>query len=320
MNTALILLCSIAGALVLGGASALIAWRIRLRRFRPTADKALQQTRLNEVLEPFGFAYDRQSDAFYSLMDAWQRDVGYCRLYDEAAPALSMILDSEPVTFSYGGRRWLIELWKGQYGLSVGGEIGIYNTDRADMHTEQVTGVFYDCVPDEQRLPLSFVLRREDRVLLQRRDTHWWLTGFVLGEFAPPDTLVMDALLTFPERGMCEAFLGGLQAIGYRPDEYTVLGTSVQLKFSAPHTAQPVSRRLAEGVVQRLNEENCKLFERVTAPYDDTLDKLEYIRAAVPDLYAFFLRSLHSREQFEAFRWLWDRARPTGEQPPQIKE
>ena len=312
MDTALILLCAIAGALVLGGAAVLgilAVRRVRARRFRPTADKQLQQERLNRVLEPFGFAYDRQSDSFYSLMDAWQREMGYCRLYDEAAPALGMILDCEPVTFSYGGRRWLIELWKGQYGLSAGGEIGVYSTDREDMQSEWFTGVFYDCVPDEQRLPLSFVLRRGEQVLLQRRGVHWWLTGFVLGEIAPPDAVTMDALLSFPDEEMCRAFTGGLGAIGYRPEEYTVLGSSVQLRFAAPHTEQTASRRLSEGVVQRINEENCRLFERATAPYGDTLDKLEYLEAAAPDLFAFFLRGLHSREQFAAFAWLREKIR-----------
>ena len=36
------------------------------------------------------------SDIFYSLNDCWQRDFGYCRLYDEACAPLAMIIDCEP--------------------------------------------------------------------------------------------------------------------------------------------------------------------------------------------------------------------------------
>lgn len=261
------------------------------------------------MLEPFGFAYDRQSDSFYSLMDAWQREMGYCRLYDEAAPALGMILDCEPVTFSYGGRRWLIELWKGQYGLSAGGEIGVYSTDREDMQSERFTGVFYDCVPDEQRLPLSFVLRRGEQVLLQRRGVHWWLTGFVLGEIAPPGAVAMDALLSFPDEEMCRAFTGGLRPSATGPRNTRCWAPAYSSVLRRRTRSRRASRRLSEGVVQRINEENCRLFERATAPYGDTLDKLEYLEAAAPDLFAFFLRGLHSREQFAAFAWLREKIR-----------
>ena len=38
-----------------------------------------------------------------------------------------MIIDCEPICFMYGGKNWMIELWKGQYGLETGGEIGVYN-------------------------------------------------------------------------------------------------------------------------------------------------------------------------------------------------
>lgn len=83
---------------------------------------------LNRDLKPFGFAYDPSQDLFYSLMDCWQRNFGYCRLYDEATATFSMIIDCEPIYFRYGGKKWLIEFWKGQYGMTTGGEIGIYYT------------------------------------------------------------------------------------------------------------------------------------------------------------------------------------------------
>ena len=66
-----------------------------------------------------------------------------------------MIMDCEPVEFSYGGKRWLIELWKGQYGITTGGEIGIYNTKREDIDHEKFKGTFYENIQDDERLLLS---------------------------------------------------------------------------------------------------------------------------------------------------------------------
>jgi hypothetical protein len=59
-------------------------------------------------------------------MDALQRNFGYAYGYDFAALGMSFILDCEPIFFDYDGKHWMIELWKGQYGLESGCEIGVY--------------------------------------------------------------------------------------------------------------------------------------------------------------------------------------------------
>ena len=88
LATSIIIILAVVAAAVL---IALIIWRIRSRRFRPTADIQRQQMELNADLKDAGFAYEINGDYFYSLMDCWQREVGYCRLYDEAAPMFNMI-------------------------------------------------------------------------------------------------------------------------------------------------------------------------------------------------------------------------------------
>ena len=52
---------------------------------------------LKDLIEPFGYSYVLPQDIFTSRIDAWQRQFGYCRLYDEAAPHVNMILDCLPV-------------------------------------------------------------------------------------------------------------------------------------------------------------------------------------------------------------------------------
>lgn len=62
----------------------------------------------------------------------------------------------------------MIELWKGQYGITTGAEIGIYNTASDDIKTKQFTGTYYDCASDDERLDMSFVLRKNGKVLFKR--------------------------------------------------------------------------------------------------------------------------------------------------------
>ena len=78
----------------------------------PNIDKS-DKNILDKGIEIAGYGYDSEQDIFYCNMDAWQRNMGYSRLYDEATAPLGMILDCEPIYFKYGGKRWLVELWKG---------------------------------------------------------------------------------------------------------------------------------------------------------------------------------------------------------------
>ena len=56
---------------------------------------------LNELAEPFGFAYLPAEDIFTSRLDAWQRDKGYEAKYDTMAVGAGMVIDAFPVYFNY---------------------------------------------------------------------------------------------------------------------------------------------------------------------------------------------------------------------------
>lgn len=284
-----------------------LIWRIRSRRFRPDSNKLNQQNELNADLEETGFAYELKGDYFYSLMDCWQRKVGYCHLYDEAAPLFNMIMDCEPVTFSYAGKRWLIELWKGQYGITTGAEIGIYHTEQNDIDSDKFKGTFYENISDNERMKMSFVLRRNKKVILKRNSVHWWLTGFKLGMFSETSQLTMDAKITFPDRGMRNAFVESLTKLGYHRKEYSVSRNTVSIHYTTPHFPQTESRsKIREALVQKTNRNNCRLYEFTTGKYSDTLDKLEYLKAMAPELYQIFIDSLYARGVYEAFDWIQD--------------
>lgn len=181
---------------------------------------------LNRAIGVFGFQYDICQDIFYSKKDAWQREMGYGKIYDEHAISMGMVFDCEPLYFSCNGRSYLIELWKGQYGMSTGAEIGFYVSDEeAGAHPERL---FYRSVSDEEMLCMRFVLRKKGRILMIREEKHWWLTGFVLGEFSHKEELGMEISITFRDCQMRNAFYDALLAAGYRKENICVNGACVR--------------------------------------------------------------------------------------------
>lgn len=258
---------------------------------------------LNKELEPFGFAYDPYQDIFYSLMNPWQRSFGYCRLYDEATAPLSMIIDCEPIRFEYNQKKWLIEFWKGQYGMTTGGEVGIYYTNGSELNIPGFfNGTFYHCVKDEDRINMSFILRKNGNLLLTRSGYHWWLTGFKLGELSKPSELTMEIVLDLYDRQMVNAFVEALKKAGYGEDEYLVRGRRVYVNFTKPHTPQPLSRTtFTEFIAMRNNESLINAYNYLTEEYTDTLDKLVIVRNEAPNLYNYILNIGKPKAVYDAY-------------------
>lgn len=259
---------------------------------------------LNKDLAPFGFAYYPKQDMFYSIMNGWQRDCGYCELYDEACAALSMIIDCEPIRFEYEGKKWLIEFWKGQYGMTTGCEIGIYNTDGPNLNIPDVfDGTFYNCIKDDEFLYLSFELRKNGTLIFSRNEMHWWLTGFKLGEFSEPSELTMKIAITLRDHEMTNAFVDALRETGYDEKEFTVEDNVVRLVFDKPHSPQPLSRNyLTELIMQTNNRRNCEAYQAATKRFNNTLDKLEYVKSQAPKMYRRILNIGSTKEMFKSFQ------------------
>ncbi|HUS89877.1 MAG TPA: DUF4474 domain-containing protein, partial [Desulfosporosinus sp.] len=123
---------------------------------------------LDKAIEIAGYSYDQKQDIFYSIMDPWQRDIGYCRLYDELAAPLGMIIDCEPIHFEYLEKKWMIGFWKGQYDLVTGAEIGVY-TRAVDLNILGFfSGAYYDCVSNTDLLKMSYTLKKNGNTLFTR--------------------------------------------------------------------------------------------------------------------------------------------------------
>jgi hypothetical protein len=262
-----------------------------------------QLEELNDDLKPFGFAYDVSQDLFYSIMDGWQRNFGYFRLYDEASATFSMIIDCEPIYFQYRGMKWLIEFWKGQYGMTTGAEVGIYYTNGPKLNIPGVfNGTFYYCVNDEDRINMSLALSKNGKPLFTRSAYHWWITGFKLAEYSQPSELSMDIILDLYDRQMVEAFVNGLKEAGYSENEYAVRGRRVYVHFDKPHTQQPFTRNpLTVHLMQRNNKSYCDAYNYLTQGYVNTLDKLAFVKVQSPNMYNKIMNMGKPLQVFESY-------------------
>jgi hypothetical protein len=189
---------------------------------------------LAKLVALVGFDYDPDQDIIFSRTNAPQAYFGYSLLYDDVAPiAISAIIDCEPIYFDYDGKSWMIEFWKGQYGIETGAEIGVYYTESEGKGKQRIEGAG-DCFPDESRPqakrkldarkydfftcavdhPLVMSLELycgKDLILKRGPESHWWLTGFKWGICNRPKELTVRWSIRFPNESMCKAFKWGMR-------------------------------------------------------------------------------------------------------------
>lgn len=253
--------------------------------------------RINQLSVPMGFEYKLSQDLFTSEIDAWQKDCGYCGLYDRTAPLFHMIFDCEPIYFDYGGATWMLELWKGQYGITAGCEIGIYRADGIVPEPQRRKALFLD-VPEDKRPVFSVMLFKNGLRTCYLCRTHWWLTAFHVGQYAGPETLEMKVTVTFPDPKMCRAFISGLEETGYLPSDIYANDNAAAFTFSVPHTRQPFLRRSGyHKWIQFKNRILLYFYLRITRPFCFTLDRLLLLYEFLPVMFRHTLKIRRIRKR-----------------------
>jgi len=172
-----------------------------------------------------GFAYNAILDQFYATNDCWQRQFGFTPIYDLFAK-IAFDYSTKRIFFEYGGKDWMIQIWKGNYvfNMFVGGEVGLYNRPDGKL------GMFYNCATDEEMMPVSIDVYDSDNIYVDRDAAlTWWATGFKLADKVEPDLLTLESSLTFPNQEMCDAFVDSASEIN--GIECTVEGTTVSIKW-----------------------------------------------------------------------------------------
>lgn len=255
----------------------MLFFHCRKRRIRKkicdmsTAEKC---EKLSELIKPFGYCYDANQDVFSTTQDAWQRNFGYTESYNHYAPHFNMVFDYEPIYFDYQEKTWLIELWKGQYGINTGAEIGIYYSDSYVPPGMREYTMFH-CVKDKDMLPMTLHLFDKDCSIAMQRRRHWWLTIFSMGKYSEPKDLYMNVSITFPNEEMMNTFIHALEKKGYGKCDICLCGLTVVFIYDSCSTCDnPPLRRFLCNFAQWKNRIFCRLFLWITKPFCSSLDRL----------------------------------------------
>lgn len=247
-------------------------------------------TLLDELAYPFGYRFHCDCGFFSSTVDAPQKQAGYTWLYDYMAPRFQMVFDALPVYFYYHGKTWLIEFWKGQYGINTGAEIGIYHADGI-ISKEDYKKTLFSCAEREEMLDCSFQLCFRENECIRNAGRHWWLTAFLVGYFSKPADLSMECCIRFPNREMLYAFVEGLEQTGYQKNAISVSGLSVCFVFckNIPEEFNLLTR-FWRRFSQWKNKLFCKLYLWVTRPFCCTEDRVLYLYFYLPSAFRRLLR------------------------------
>lgn len=256
-----------------------------------------KQELLNELAEPLGYLYDEPQDIFTNYSDAWQKVYGYGKIYDRLAPRFSMILDCLPLYFDYQDKTWLIEFWKGQYGINTGCEAGVYHADSILPPAARPLTVF-EAAAEKECPEINIRLYRDGDCLVGLEKAQWWLTMFRMGCFSHPRKLCLGISISFPDYEMRDAFLDALAESGYDMSLVRICCTRICFSFAQPaphHTC--LLMRLYRCYVQWKNHLFCLLYRFVTRPFTDTCDKLLYLYFYFPFAFRRMLRLKRFRKR-----------------------
>ena len=181
----------------------------------------------NKILVACGFEYDAKQGIYYSHLNPLQRKFGFNFIYDMAAPMAGMFYDTKRIEFIYDNREWMIQIWKGQYGITSGAEIGLYNRpiDRVMQ---------YDCADDEDLIEMQFDFYNQNQLVFSRGpEKHWWLTGFKIFNTGVPILIDLDMTLKFTNITMARAFYNSLKKVAATslidPMTYSIKGSTVSI-------------------------------------------------------------------------------------------
>lgn len=161
---------------------------------------------------------------FYTNSDPWQRNFGFNALYDYATPYTFMYYDTFRVFFDYGTyedgtvKQWMIQPWKGQYGMVLyGAELGVYTKPETRVTPH------YDCASDEDLLGMTMTVYKDEKeAFTMPYDMYWWITGFKPGALdnytdmsKPHSQLTLKFTVDLKSEEMAKLFAEGLEEKGF---------------------------------------------------------------------------------------------------------
>ena len=175
----------------------------------------------------------------YSATISPQWLFGFNRMYDSFSFLIAADMDTLRCKFSYEGRDWLVQLWKGTYGagFGLGGEIGIYSK------AQWLPIEHYGSAPRKDWLGMEMsIYDRERRLFTRPFESSWWCTGFGLNyETWSRENSAMLARIQFKDAPMAALFAASLASKGFAqakqaptvrtPETYYLIGDTVHFSW-----------------------------------------------------------------------------------------
>lgn len=250
-------------------------------------NEAEKDTILDTITQNIGYTYDSSQDIFMSRLDAPQRFFGYTNFFDLSAPYFNMIFDYETIYFNYNSRTWLIEMWKGQYGINTGCELGVYYADSI-VSPDKYKSTVFSAVEDNDMPVISLVLNRHypkdhypSTEIARERNRHWWLTIFKLGTFSKPYVLSVNTTIRFRDANMMSAFLKSFKET--LPNvEYRVRGLTVYFTFFESERKYSFFKKIVRRTALAFCHMYCNFFNRLTKAFSGSGDKILYLYYYLP--------------------------------------
>jgi len=156
-----------------------------------------------------GFNFNFREMYAYTAENPPMDAFGYTKLYDD------LLLQNKAVNaitvrlkFPYQGKDWMLQIWKGRYFNTSGGEIGLYNKPPGRFIE------FYDAAT-EDRIGMSFevyVKETGQPLVVRPVHTHWWMTGFAINRYVyTPERLTLKTEIVPKDAEMLQGLLAALE-------------------------------------------------------------------------------------------------------------
>ena len=220
-----------------------------------------------ENISVAGYRYSKRDSYFYvDKNNAWQGNFGYNQAYDLVAPYLMLEYDYVRVYFTYKNKDWMVQLWKGQYGLVFYGcEAGIYNKAASGKDDSVVTTYSHATGGNIPYMQTTLyhdanLSGNYSRVFSTPYEQTWWSTGFKPGHLRrtePASELRQTGVISFDNEEMAKLFAEGLEECRFKkaesvkeisPDTYCIDGTDVYYSWqniSEAESTMPVKTGIA---------------------------------------------------------------------------
>ncbi len=252
---------------------------------------------IDSITEAAGYVYEPSQDVFVAKLDAPQKIFGYTTFYDLSAPYFNMIFDYETIYFDYNGRTWLIEIWKGQYGINSGCELGVYYADEI-IPPDRYDSTHFKSVAVEDMPDISLKLncnhpkgRCRYKVLGHIKHKHWWLTIFKMGVYTKPKYLYVNTSIQFKNQFMLRSFLKSFEKT--LPDvPYKISANTIYFKFYKNNRRYSIFKRMIRQLALMSCLIYCKLFNFITRDFIKSGDKFLFIYYYMPFIIRHMIKGL----------------------------